>query len=68
MKANIDLLDKAFKSSVKAEVEKRLASTSPKKSLPLDEGMTKDKFNSLSITELNRLYQENPEIFEQFTK
>lgn len=65
-KANIDLLDKAFKASVKAEVEKRLAGNAPKKNLPLDETMTKEKFDKLSVSELNKLFVENPEIFNQF--
>ena len=36
MNNNISLLDKAFKQSVKAEVEKRLGSSTPKKNLPPD--------------------------------
>lgn len=68
MKANIDLLDKAFKASVKAEVEKRIAGNAPKKGLPMDEVMTQEKFNKLSISELNKLYMENPEVFAQFAK
>ena len=36
MNKNISLLDKAFKQSVKQEVEKRLSSSTPKKNLPLD--------------------------------
>lgn len=62
MKANIDLLDSAFKQSVKAEVEKRLAGNAPKKNLPLDEVMTPEKFAKLSISEMNKLYQENPDL------
>lgn len=66
MNERIKLLDQEFKKSVKAEVEKRLAGSSPKKNLPLDEGMTQEKFNKLSMAELNKLYNENPEIFNQF--
>ena len=66
MKNNIDLLDKAFTASVKAEVEKRLAGSSPKKGLPLEEKMTADRFKSLKTDELAKLYKDNPEIFNQF--
>lgn len=67
MNANITLLEKAFKASVKQEVEKRLTSSSPKKNLPLDNGtMTKEKFNSLSLKDLAQLQRDNPEIFNQF--
>lgn len=66
MKSNIDLLDKAFKASVKAEVEKRLSGGTPKKGLPLDEHMTAEKFKNLTTQELTRLYKENPEIFDKF--
>lgn len=38
----IATLEKAFKSSVKAEVEKRLGSNAPKKNLPTDDVFTKE--------------------------
>lgn len=64
MKTNIDLLDKAFKASVKAEVAKRLASNTPKKNLPLDKELTKEQFKKLSTQELQQLSRENPELFK----
>ena len=67
MNANISLLDKAFKASVKAEVEKRLGSSSPKKNLPPDEAITKDTFRKMTILEQNRLAKENPELYKQLT-
>lgn len=68
MNSNIQLLEKAFKQSVKDEIEKRLASKTPTKSLPLDKAMTKEQFNKLGYTELMKLKSENPEVYEQFTK
>ena len=68
MKANIDLLDKCFKESVKAEVEKRLKSNTPKKNLPLDEQLTKESFKKLSMMEQQKLYETNPELFAQLIK
>lgn len=41
MLENINLLDEAFKQSVKEEVEKRLSTSTPKKNLPLDNTITK---------------------------
>lgn len=68
MKANIDLLDKCFKESVKAEVEKRLKSTTPKKNLPPDAQLTAETFRKLSIGEQQKIYEQNPELFAQLTK
>lgn len=62
MKANIDLLDKAFKASVRAEVEKRIASTAPKKNFIDSDAMTKERFNSLSIIEQQKLINDNPDL------
>lgn len=64
MSNNIDLLERAFKQSVKAEVEKRLASNAPKKSLPLDKAITKEDFMKMSIDELMALKKEQPEVYE----
>lgn len=63
MKANIDLLDNAFKQSVRAEVEKRLAGNAPKKGLSLDKTITKDQFRHMSYNELVALKNENPELY-----
>lgn len=68
MMANIDLLDKSFKASVKAEVEKRLATTTPKKNLPADGQITAESLRKMSIGEMNELYTNNPELFKQLTK
>ena len=67
MSANINLLDKAFKNSVKKEVEKRLGSSTPKKNLPMDAVVTKDQFLKMTYTELMELKQNNPELYSQFT-
>lgn len=66
MNANILLLDKAFKASVKAEVEKRLGSSTPKKNLPLEDTITKERFQKMSLKEMAELQKNNPDIFNQF--
>lgn len=63
--ANINLLEKAFKESVKQEVEKRLASKVPTKSLPLTNEITKDDFRKMSVVDLMRLKEEQPELYAE---
>ena len=67
MKGNISKLDKAFKESVKREVEKRLSSSSPKRNLPRDEVLTKEAFNKLSLMKQQEIYINNPELYKQLT-
>ena len=67
MSANISLLERCFKESVKAEVNKRLAGNAPKKGLPLEKAITKEDFLKMSYAELTELKKNNPEIFESFT-
>lgn len=67
MSSNISLLERCFKESVKAEVNKRLAGNAPKKGLPLEKTITKEDFLKMSYSELMELKQNNPEIFESFT-
>lgn len=64
MLANINLLDNAFKASVKAEVEKRLSSTTPKKNLPLDGNITPEQFRKMPLSQQAELYNNNPELYK----
>ena len=68
MNNNINLLDKAFKASVKAEVEHRLASNTPKKNLPLSEAITKEQFRKMPLSQQANLKLNNPELYAQLTK
>lgn len=69
MDRRIKVLDKAFKQSVKDEVEKRLSSKVPMKSLPTDNShVSKEQFTKMSIAELSRLKQEQPELFEELAR
>ena len=64
--ANIDRLDKLFKAAVKAEVEKRLAGNAPKGNgggNPAE--ITKETAKKLSIAELNKIAETQPELFEK---
>ena len=65
MNDNIKRLEKAFKASVKAEVEKRLQGTSPKKNLAEPEGMTKSDLMKMNVRDLQMFKNQNPEIFQQ---
>ena len=62
MNQKINLLEKAFKQSVKAEVEKRLSTNTPKRNLAADEGMTKEAFKKLSLKEQQDAIESNPEM------
>lgn len=63
--ANIDKLDKLFKAAVRAEVEKRLAGTTPKGNGAGTAEITKETAKNLSMAELDRLSRENPELFNK---
>lgn len=67
MKDKIATLEKAFKSSVKAEVERRLSSNSPKRNLPPDEVMTKESFAKLPLMKQQEIYFNNPDLYKQLT-
>lgn len=61
--ANIDKLDKLFKTAVKAEVEKRLSGSSPKGNGNGAAAITKDSVKSMSVAELQKLKRTNPELY-----
>ena len=61
--ANIEALDKLFKAAVKAEVEKRLAGNAPKGNGGASAVITKDSVKKMSVAELQKLKQTNPELY-----
>ena len=64
--ANIDKLDKLFKASVKAEVEKRLAgAAAPKGNGGTPAEITKESALKMSMAELQALEKTNPELFNK---
>lgn len=63
--ANIDRLDKLFKSAVKAEVEKRLAGNAPKGNGSSSAEITKETAKKMSLAELNKLANEQPELYDK---
>lgn len=67
MMENINRLDNAFKASVKAEVEKRLATKTPKKNLPLDTHITKEQFRAMPLSQQAELYKTNPDLYKQLS-
>ena len=67
MYKKIGSLEKAMKASVKAEVEKRIGGSSPKKAEVDSNNLTKDQFNKLSLAELQQLKNENPELYQEMT-
>lgn len=63
MNEKIKVLDKAFKASVKAEVEKRLSSNTPKRAIDTDEGITPEQFRKMSLAQQSQLFKESPDIY-----
>ena len=63
--ANIDKLDKLFKAAVKTEVEKRLAGNSPKGNSGAGGEITKESAKKMSMAELDKLANEQPELFNK---
>ena len=63
--ANIDKLDKLFKAAVRAEVEKRLAGNAPKGNGASTQEITKETAKKMSMAELNRLAETQPELFKK---
>lgn len=63
--ANIEKLDKLFKAAVKTEVEKRLAGNAPKGNGGTPAEITKETASKMSMAELNKLAETNPELFNK---
>lgn len=66
--SNIDKLDKLFKAAVKSEVEKRLAGNAPKgngSGAPAE--ITKETFKKMSLKELTKLMETNPELYDKLS-
>ena len=63
--SNIDKLDKLFKAAVKSEVEKRLAGNAPLRGAGDKPTYTKESVKKMSIAELNKLAEEQPELFSK---
>lgn len=67
MSANIKILEQAFKASVKAEVEKRMAGSTPKKAVTVNKTITKEDFAKMSYSDMIILKQQDPELYRQLS-
>lgn len=64
--ANIDKLDKLFKEAVRVEVEKRLASNTPKgNGSTHSTEITKESAKRMTLAELQQLKSSNPELYNK---
>lgn len=63
--ANIDRLDKLFKAAVTAEVEKRLAGSAPKGNGSAPVEITKESAKKMSLSEMNKLAETDPDKFSK---
>lgn len=67
MMENIKRMDKVFKAAVADEVQNKIQSKVPGQGNDSQKGMTKEKFNSLSIAQQSEIYRNNPELYKQMT-
>lgn len=63
----VDMLDKAFRSSVEEAVKAKLTGSAPGKGKP-SAGMTREEFNKLSLSEMQSMARDNPELYQSMTK
>lgn len=63
MNNNINILDRAFKACVKAEVEKRLGGKTPSAGSTDPAHMTKEQFRALPLAEKQKLYTTDRELY-----
>jgi hypothetical protein len=68
MNENIKLLEKEFKASVKAKVERRLSTSTHKKNLPPDQAITKESFSKMKLSEQAELFRTNPELYNSLVR
>jgi len=64
MNLNIKAIEKAFKASVKAEVEKRIGTKAPRKAEVPYSNLTKADFAKMSLAQQAQLYKDEPEIYK----
>lgn len=62
--ANIDKLDKLFKKAVQLEIEKRLAGNAPKGNTGGTAELTKETAKKMSLADMNKLAQDDPDKFK----
>ena len=65
MAGKIKLLEKAFKASVKREVETRLAGTAPKKNLADNSQLTKKDLLKMNVRDLQMFKNQNPQTYNE---
>lgn len=63
MNSKIKQLERAFKASVKSEVEKRLSGNTPKKNLASEETITKSDLMKMNVRELQLFKNQNPDVY-----
>lgn len=68
MHVKINLLEESFNNAVKAEVEKRLAGSTPVRTQTGNTGMTKEQFSKLTLSQKTELYNKDPETYRAVTQ
>ena len=64
--SKINLLDKLFQSSIKAEVENRIPTYKPSNGVSSNGQMTKEEFRALPLSKQNELYMSDKELYKNY--
>lgn len=64
----IETLDKIFKAMLKKEIDSRLKSNSPKNSIGLDNNITKEQFQKMTLAEQSALAKNNKTLYDELIK
>lgn len=67
MMTNITNFETAWKAAISDAVTQRLAQPAPKGSNVSQQGMTKEEFRKLSLSQQSEIYRTNPELYKQMT-
>jgi hypothetical protein len=68
MMANISLFEQEFRNAVRVEVDKRLASQTPKANIGVAKGITKEQFKKMNLAQQSELYHQDPELYRTLTQ
>lgn len=68
MMNNISLFEREFRAAVRMEVDKRIASPTPKAGIGAAKGITREEFSKMNIQQRSELYMQDPELYKQLNK
>ncbi|MDO4549116.1 MAG: DUF4355 domain-containing protein [Clostridia bacterium] len=67
IQGRVDVLDKAFRAAVQAEVKSRLTATKPKVGSSEPATITREDFRRMTVSQQAELYAKSPEVYKKLT-